>query len=448
MEGIRLFVCIELFLKKDTHFAMNRFYLLATALLSVMLPFSSLNICLVDVPERYGYLLDAISVGSGMVRDVLPANPRMFEIITICYTAGVAVFLTGFLIRIARLLLIIRSEGFAEHNGMKLVFLPEGSGSPFSFFRYVFITREHYHSPEAQEMLMHEQVHIRQRHSVDLLLLEMLTIVQWVNPFIWMYRKSVKHIHEYIADDGVIRQSYDKEAYQFVLLHIGTGLIANTITNNFNHSLLKRRFIMMNRSKSLPHTRWKIIAIIPVMAVLLLVFSDVSGGYLDQALSWGQPGRAMAGLLPAEASSEGTEGLQPAAYTPQGQDDSVFVKVDVAPSFIGGQEALVKYISGNIHYPDEAKKQGIQGTVFVSFQINEKGKVTNGKVLRGIGSGCDEEALRVIMSMPDWDPGKNGEKPVKVNITLPIKFALSDKDHEKDVGTDVKTDTRKDNIPE
>ena len=205
---------------------------------------------------------------------------------------------------------------------------------------------------------------------------------------------------------------------------------------------------MMNRSKSLPHTRWKIIAIIPVMAMLLLIFSDVSGGYLDQALSWGQPGRAMAGVLSVEAPSTGPESAFPAVYAPQGQDDSVFVKVDVAPSFIGGQEALVKYISGNIHYPDEAKKQGIQGTVFVSFQINEKGKVTNGKVLRGIGSGCDEEALRVIMSMPDWDPGKNGEKPVKVNITLPIKFALSDKDHEKDVGTDVKTDTRKDNIPE
>ena len=169
---------------------------------------------------------------------------------------------------------------------------------------------------------------------------------------------------------------------------------------------------------------------------------------MDHVMSWGQPGRAIAGLQTVEASSAGTQGVQPAAYAPQGQDDSVYVKVDVAPSFKGGQEALVKYISANIHYPEGAKKQGIQGTVFVSFLIDEKGKVTNGKVLRGIGSGCDEEALRVIMSMPDWDPGKNGEKPVKVYITLPIKFALSDKDHKKDVGTDVKTDTRKDNIPE
>jgi len=205
---------------------------------------------------------------------------------------------------------------------------------------------------------------------------------------------------------------------------------------------------MMNRSKSLPHTRWKIMATIPVMAFLFLVFSDVSGGYIGQALSWGQPGWATTGLMSAQASSMDQEANLPAVYAPQGQDDSVFTKVDVAPAFKGGFEALASFISQNIKYPEEARKQGIQGTVFVSFLVSEKGKVTNGKVLRGIGSGCDEEALRVVMAMPDWNPGKNGEKPVKVNITLPIKFTLSDKDQKTDTGEDVKKDTLKDNDPE
>lgn len=205
---------------------------------------------------------------------------------------------------------------------------------------------------------------------------------------------------------------------------------------------------MMNRSKSLPHTRWKIMTIIPLMAFLFLVFSEVSGGYLDHALSWGQPDRAMAGSLATEASSWDPECVQPAVSTPLGQDDSVFMKVDEAPAFKGGQDALVKYISGNITYPEEARKQGIQGTVFVSFLINEKGNVTDGKVMRGIGSGCDEEALRVVMSMPDWDPGKNEGAPVKVRMTLPIKFSLSDKDQKKDAGVDIKKDTLKDNDPE
>jgi TonB family protein len=437
-----------LFLKNDTHFAMNRFYLLLTALLSSLIPLVSLNIDLADMPESYSYIMDTISVGSRWVERTLPDDAGTFEILMVCYSAGVAVALTGFLIRIARLLLIIRSEGYTVHDGMKIVFLPEGSGSPFSFFRYVFITREHYHSHEVQEMLMHEQVHIRQRHSADLLLMEMLAILQWFNPFIWLYRKSMKHIHEYIADEGVIRHSEDKQAYQCALLHIGTGLIASSLVNNFNHSLLKRRFIMMNRSKSLPHTRWKIMAVVPLMAFLFLVFSDVSGGYIGQAFSWGQPGWAITGSLAEEASSMDPEVVLPALSTPQGQNDSVFTKVDVAPAYKGGHEALVSFISQNIRYPEEARKQGIQGTVFVSFLIDEKGKVTNGKVMRGIGSGCDEEALRVVMAMPDWNPGKNGEKPVKVNITLPIKFTLSDKDQKKDVGVDINKDTLKDKDPE
>jgi TonB family protein len=442
------YLVYSLFLKKDTHFAMNRFYLLVTAMLSLLIPLLSLNIDLAGMPESYGYLLDTISVGSKWVEHTLPDDPLTFEFLIVCYSAGVAVALTGFLIRIVRLLLIIRSEGYTGHDGMKIVFLPEGSGSPFSFFRYVFITREHYHSREVPEMLMHEQVHIRQRHSADLLLIEMLAIPQWFNPFIWLYRKSMKHIHEYIADEGVIRYSVDKQVYQSALLHIGTGLIAGSLVNSFNHSLLKRRFIMMNRSKSLPHTRWKIMTIVPVMALLFIVFSDVSGGYFGQTLSWGQPGRAMAGLTLYEASSMDPEVTWPAVYAPQRHDDSVFTKVDVAPAYKGGHEALVSFISQNIRYPEEARKHGVQGTVFVSFLIDEKGKVANGKVLKGIGSGCDEEALRVVMAMPDWNPGKNGEKPVKVNITLPIKFALSDKDQKKDVGVDINKDTLKDKDPE
>lgn len=442
------YLVYSLFLKKDTHFAMNRFYLLLTALLSLLIPLVSLNIDLAGIPQNYSYILDTISVGSRWVEHSLPDDPRVFEFLLACYSAGVAVALTGLLIRIIRLLMILRTEGHTGRDGMKIVFLPEGSGSPFSFFSYVFITREHYRSREAQEMMIHEQVHIRQRHSVDLLFIEMLAVVLWFNPFIWLYRKSIKQIHEYIADDGVIRQSVNKQNYQCILLQIGTGLIAHSMTHNFNHSLLKRRFIMMNRSKSLPHTRWKIMATIPVMAFLFLVFSDVSGGYIGQALSWGQPGWATTGLMAAQASSMDQETNLPAVYAPQGQDDSVFTKVDVAPAFKGGFEALASFISQNIKYPEEARKQGIQGTVFVSFLVSEKGKVTNGKVLRGIGSGCDEEALRVVMAMPDWNPGKNGEKPVKVNITLPIKFTLSDKDQKTDTGEDVKKDTLKDNDPE
>jgi TonB family protein len=98
--------------------------------------------------------------------------------------------------------------------------------------------------------------------------------------------------------------------------------------------------------------------------------------------------------------------------------------VEVMPEYPGGHEALFAYISENIKYPEKAKKEKIQGRVFVSFVVEKSGKVTNVSILRGIGGGCDEESLRVVSEMPIWKPGLQDGKPVRVQFNLPIKFAL------------------------
>jgi TonB family protein len=111
------------------------------------------------------------------------------------------------------------------------------------------------------------------------------------------------------------------------------------------------------------------------------------------------------------------------------KDDSgneVFVVVDDPPQYPGGDEARMKYMQQSIKYPEEARKKGVQGTVFVSFVVEVDGQVSNAKILRGIGAGCDEEALRVIKEMPKWIPGKQNEKPVRVVFNIPIKFALGE----------------------
>jgi len=98
------------------------------------------------------------------------------------------------------------------------------------------------------------------------------------------------------------------------------------------------------------------------------------------------------------------------------------------PSFPGGFDAMIKYLVSNIKYPEEAKKNGITGTVFVQYIVEKDGTVSNAKVLQGIGSGCDEEALRVVKAMPKWIPGKDdNNKTVRVQFNLPIKFSLEEK---------------------
>ncbi len=105
-------------------------------------------------------------------------------------------------------------------------------------------------------------------------------------------------------------------------------------------------------------------------------------------------------------------------------EEQIFTIVEEMPSFPGGDAALMKYLGNSIKYPAIAKDAGIQGTVYVTFVVDEKGNVKDVKVLRSIGGGCDEEAIRVVENMPKWKPGKQRGKPVKVQYNLPIRFTL------------------------
>ena len=109
------------------------------------------------------------------------------------------------------------------------------------------------------------------------------------------------------------------------------------------------------------------------------------------------------------------------AVVPKKTED-IFVLVEKQPEFPGGESALIEYINKNISYPQQARDKNIQGTVFVTFVIEANGSISNAKILKGIGGGCDEEAIRIVKNMPPWEPGKQRGKPVRVQYNLPIKF--------------------------
>ncbi|MES1225055.1 MAG: TonB family protein, partial [Bacteroidota bacterium] len=110
--------------------------------------------------------------------------------------------------------------------------------------------------------------------------------------------------------------------------------------------------------------------------------------------------------------------------TPVEDEGKIFTIVEEMPSFPGGEEEMLKYVARNIKYPPVARENGITGRVYVNFYVDKDGKVQNAKVVRGIGGGCDEEALRVVRSMPQWKPGKQNGRAVNVNYNLPINFTL------------------------
>ncbi len=120
---------------------------------------------------------------------------------------------------------------------------------------------------------------------------------------------------------------------------------------------------------------------------------------------------------------------QPATELPEVEkkksDDEVFIVVEQMPEFPGGEDALLKFISDSIVYPDEAREAGLEGRVIATFIVDTAGNITNVRIANGIGMGCDEEVLRVINSMPRWIPGKQRGKPVQVQYALPVKFQLT-----------------------
>jgi TonB family protein len=112
-----------------------------------------------------------------------------------------------------------------------------------------------------------------------------------------------------------------------------------------------------------------------------------------------------------------------------GNADKVYTIVEEMPKFPGGETQLLNYVAHNVKYPATARENGIQGKVYVAFVIDTIGSVIEARVLRGIGGGCDEEALRVVNSMPKWAPGTQDGKPVRVQYNLPINFVLKGEEH-------------------
>ena len=179
----------------------------------------------------------------------------------------------------------------------------------------------------------------------------------------------------------------DKESYQKLLLNQTFGIQLYALTNNLNKSLIKRRFTMMSKQKRKSQTILKTLLVVPLMLLIAFIVS-----------------------CNTEVKDEAP-------------DSSVVV--ENMPAFPGGDTARIKYLKENLRYPEVAIREGIQGRVFVTFVVEEDGTLSDVKVLRGIGGGCDEEAVRVIESMPKWKPGKQRGKAVRVQFNMPILFKLN-----------------------
>ena len=388
-------------LYQEVNFGIRRFYLLNAVFLSFLLPLLSFNFSVFNTQSNAigSFILEEITIYSDGLRSIEGSSRIPFsEIFFYSY-----ILISGFLAfrvlyQLVKIVLSIKKYPGDPTEKLVVYRIPLENVS-FSFFRFVFIGKTS-EKEDMEKILAHEEIHAGQWHTLDVLIMEILCIIFWFNPLVWWFRNEIKNVHEYLADDGALQRGFNRKSYQITLLEHLIGSASLTITNNFNYSLIKNRIAMMNKEKNNKKNTWKAFMLIPVTAVLIIGFACTERSETYD-----------------NTNKENLESMNP--------DEEVFFVVEDMPTFNGGPaEDFRKYIAENLRYPEMAKKEGIQGKVFVQFVVNSKGEVVDVKVARGIDKSLDEEAIRVTASSPNWEPGKQRGKAVNVAFTFPINFVL------------------------
>jgi TonB family protein len=665
-----------LFLRKERFFMLKRVYLVAGVILSLLLPLMTLRYS-IEVPAPL------LQEAQGMTPDPAPAatitegvvqKPGLLMYFMILYAAGILLLVIRTLIYLFSVYRTVRKEP-VNVEGDALIVRTEKYTSPFSFFNYVFINPS-LSGREVREILNHEMVHLRQKHWFDLLLVEVMSLMQWMNPFAWICSALVRQNHEHLADEEALQRTSDPAGYRAALLNqvFSTSMIS--LSNSFNFSFNTNRFEMMKKKNYSPYRKLKLLLVLPVGAALLYAFAspryvyqdpvtpteltimqaeavtqvsvrgvvytedgtpfpgvsvNVSGttmvtitgpdgrfgfgsipenvillfthkgykylplkpqydkemtvrmipdpDYIDPATIKPDPARklpvvvvdgvitdeneravmqrmkddlgaynalkpeeavkkygdrAASGAVeywsvkkarelgmkvplrrrsendfptfdgnsylafnewvisrtayPEEAVRQGVSGWARVSYTvdtdgnvrdikPTAGTNAIlgnalteviqtspgwtpplnpemnepftaevvakftlpdkvkiaetFIVVEEMPKFPGGDQALFKHLYENLKYPPEAKAEGIQGKVILRFVVTAEGKVADVNIVRGVHPLLDEEAVRVMYSVPDWIPGKQGGRAVDVYYSVPINFALRENTDEK-----------------
>jgi TonB family protein len=609
---------------------LKRIYLVSGILFSIIFPLISFHYQ-VEIPVPDMSQADMPGTGIPILQQDISGKPFDYRLILLfLYLSGITILLIRAMRHFRSIFKTISKADINEQGPAKLIRASQFPAS-FSFFNYVFINPS-VSENEAQEIMNHEIVHVRQKHWFDLLLVEILRLIQWVNPFVWIYTRFIRLNHEYLADQAALQRTASPANYRAALINQLFESPVISLTNSFNYSLNKKRFDMMKKIISSPYRKFKVLLVLPIFAIVFYAFATPEYHYQAQpinptsqtasstieippqiqALKEGKNNRIERGVTqdtskysfkigkdfigdphtliiidgvtrdnktlqsidpnaiesisilkdksatalygakgdngvivvttknrpalpvqaigkkalgmslkppyprlrpedyptfkgqghesfndwlrwqikyPEDAVSRGVSGKVTASYTvnpdgtlsepaimysadkslgdavvkaivsspqweppknPESTDpfeasvtikfalpdkisipEEPFVVVEEMPMFPGGDAALLKYITDNIRYPESAKTNNISGRVIIRFVVNSEGKAEEATVLRGVDPSLDEEAIRVVNSLPVFSPGKQGGKPVPVYYMVPVTFSLTKPDSVK-----------------
>jgi len=445
-----------LLLRKETFFQLNRIYLISASILSFFIPMIQSNwVKNLFITKEVQLTIYRSPLIVYHFKPIIQDTQVTFgDVLAAAYLLGMLILIGRFVWQMAALKKIINQPA------------PQ---TPFSFFKKVRLNAEHENN---QVIAAHEHVHAKQWHSADVLLMEAIMIVNWFNPIVYLYRYTIKHIHEYIADRQAVKHGTNKSDYALLLVSQTFNAPAHKLVNPFfNHSLLKQRILMLQKSHSKRAALIKYGLSAPLFMLMLVlssatVYNSKTVGFVnkkvDQVLQ--TPASEPSAILDSstkvqndaakaapdsnsttrtgtpdiiikspktEISKQATESEVITAKKDDADNEtsSVFIAVEKVPQFPGGIDAFYRYLSKNIRYPAAMRDAGVQGKVIVSFVVERDGSLTDLRVTRGVAADIDMEALRVIQESPKWTPGIQNGRPVRVAYSVPIAFNLVDNDN-------------------
>ena len=473
--------------KKETFHRFNRAVLVGTAVLSFLLP-----LCIITIhkPIEVAPMLPEPSVvatelpARELVPLVEPAVPWWPTALTLLFWAGVAFVLARVTLSILSIVRIIRRGRLVREEDGCTILVTERDIDPFSWMKYIVLSGKDWDAPHAS-ILAHEKAHIGLGHSVEVLLVDVLSALQWFNPAIWMLRADLQELHEFEADDAVLRGGANLKDYQYLLIRKAVSKSGYSVANSFNHSILKNRITMMSKTKTPISRCWRVLWLLPLVCLgiglqartvyvpqdkgskkdgkvsivskdgadPLFVLRQAWGAQIgeEEYITWEEfekihPSRIQSLEILKDVAAKEKYGDKAAhgvviitLKKPQELDEIVVVRYgeqsdepellpfyllepDTMPTFQGGDmNEFSRWLNKRISVPEGCNHAG---KMKVGFVVDENGEVKDVKILESVCPELDASMLFLVSLSPKWEPATASGHAVAQLLTIPIEFQL------------------------
>ena len=536
---IAFYLLFKLLLGKETFHSFNRLVLLLVMVVSILLPWVKVTTAEPTAIAEGMISIESAIASTEVVDSETPDGLTAIQLLFIIYIIGIAVFFLREVVSVFSLIRLIRrgtpltaGQAGVSQRGVQVVLMKDEI-APFSWFRHVVLSEKDFRE-NPREILTHELAHIRLGHSWDVAVCNLLIIFQWWNPAAWLLKRELQNVHEFEADEAVIKRGVDAKQYQLLLIRKSVGERLFSMANNLNHQSLKKRITMMTTKKSSPWQKAKVLVALPMAALAVAAFANTevervagqveteSQAVVEKAKADVAGGLAAAEQQPAEKlevmdnkgktvsvkgvvmQKEDEKPIIGAAVTIRGTKtgtvtdvdgkfhldnvpvgswidvfmidceigrlqvteknasdlhfviafdgptlskspgSDVFDVVEEMPAFPGGAVAMMDFFMKNMKYPKDAVEAKQEGRVIAQFVVEKDGSISGSHIVKSVSPSLDAEALRIVNAMPNWTPGRQNGKPVRVKYTVPLSFKLKGDADNADDGGVVKETIAKD----